>query len=403
MRSMRARPRTPEKNRRGAALLLFVVALIPLLAMGAIAIDYTMWQMGSTQLHTIADAAALAGARALQLNPTTAIAGNSQTYASALASANSALQSAGTANTVTVGYWNTTTKTFSSALPTGANYNAVRVTTTKTASSTIGRIARSGGASLSRTSVAWVANLNGGTCVKPWALPYPTLHSVVTGTAIQSDPPLLTPTQLASIATMSTTARTITLAQPNIQAVNNANPAWPNTTYYDGNWEGFNLGNNASNQTYQDMMDPAACGQYTTTAGATGTTVPAGGQNNFPNWTNASMATVCNFSSNSSADCRTSSGSIGVDNKVVWGTLVAGTPGAGGSNGVTFKMVGYFRLLCYWRQATDICTQQIAGRPSTYPAGTIVGMILPITFRSIGSGDQLGNTPSETQRLILVQ
>jgi Flp pilus assembly protein TadG len=398
---MRVKVRTSNKNRRGAALLLFVVALIPLLAVGAIAIDYTMWQMGSTQLHTIADAAALAGARALQLNPTTALAGNSQTYATALASANSALQSTGTANTVTIGYWRTDTKTFVTALPAGAaGWNAVQVTTTKSASSTIGSIARPGGVSLSRTSTAWVANLNGGTCVKPWALPYPVLYSKVTGTALQSDPPLLTAAQIASISNLSTTARTITIAQPGISNVNPApSPAWPSTTYYDGNWEGFNLGSgNASNQTYQDMMDSANCGQYTTQVGTYGTTLPPASGTVFPTWTSPSMVATCNFSSSTSADCRTSSGSIGVDNKVVWGT-VTGV----GSNAVSFKMIGYFRLLCYWRSKTDVCTQQITGRPTQYPAGTILGMILPITFRTIGSGDQLGNTPSETQRLILVQ
>ena len=53
------------QRRRGTALVLFVVCLIPLFAFVALAIDLGLVMFAQTQLSNAADAAALAGARAL--------------------------------------------------------------------------------------------------------------------------------------------------------------------------------------------------------------------------------------------------------------------------------------------------------------------------------------------------
>ncbi len=53
------------KQRRGAALVLFAVCLVPLIACVALAIDLGILTLAQTQLSDAADAAALAGARAL--------------------------------------------------------------------------------------------------------------------------------------------------------------------------------------------------------------------------------------------------------------------------------------------------------------------------------------------------
>ena len=58
-------------RRRGATLVLFVVCLIPLMACIALAIDLGTLTFAQTQLCDAADAAALAGTRALNGNTTT--------------------------------------------------------------------------------------------------------------------------------------------------------------------------------------------------------------------------------------------------------------------------------------------------------------------------------------------
>jgi Flp pilus assembly protein TadG len=54
-------------RRRGASAAIIAVLLVPLCAVAALAIDASWWQVGRAQLQTTADAAALAGARALQV------------------------------------------------------------------------------------------------------------------------------------------------------------------------------------------------------------------------------------------------------------------------------------------------------------------------------------------------
>ncbi|MGA2034998.1 MAG: pilus assembly protein TadG-related protein, partial [Thermoguttaceae bacterium] len=66
--SVKRRPQPCQ--RRGAAVVLFVVALIPLIACVALAVDLGLLTVAQTQLRDAADAAALAGARALNGNIT---------------------------------------------------------------------------------------------------------------------------------------------------------------------------------------------------------------------------------------------------------------------------------------------------------------------------------------------
>ena len=63
--------RSRAQQRRGTALVLIVVCLIPLIGFLALAIDIGMLALAQTQLHDAADAAAMAGARALDGNTAT--------------------------------------------------------------------------------------------------------------------------------------------------------------------------------------------------------------------------------------------------------------------------------------------------------------------------------------------
>ena len=67
---MRSRPQIGRRDRRGTVLVLVVVALIPLVACVALAIDAGLMTFAQTQLADAADGAALAGARTLNGNST---------------------------------------------------------------------------------------------------------------------------------------------------------------------------------------------------------------------------------------------------------------------------------------------------------------------------------------------
>ena len=76
----------PHTRRHGTVLVLFVVGLVPIIAMLAFAIDVGMLTVAQTQLRDAADAAALAGCRALNGNTTT-----SNNYAGAAPAAQTAI------------------------------------------------------------------------------------------------------------------------------------------------------------------------------------------------------------------------------------------------------------------------------------------------------------------------
>lgn len=81
-----ARIRHGVARRRGATLVLFVVCLVPIIAFLALAIDLGMLAAARTQIADVADAAAMAGARALNGNTNN---GANNNYSNALPSAQS--------------------------------------------------------------------------------------------------------------------------------------------------------------------------------------------------------------------------------------------------------------------------------------------------------------------------
>jgi Flp pilus assembly protein TadG len=131
MRSRRGR----AQRRRGAVLVLFVVALIPLVACVALAIDLGMVTFAQTQLCDAADAAALAGTRALNGNTA-----NNNNYSAVtptvqqVLAANSVLGTKLTASSGTVNIgrycYNSTAQQFQGQFPgpSGQNWDMVQVT-----------------------------------------------------------------------------------------------------------------------------------------------------------------------------------------------------------------------------------------------------------------------------------
>ena len=94
-------------------------------------------------------------------------------------------------------------------------------------------------------------------------------------------------------------------------------------------------------------------------------------------------------------------GDVGVELPVSWGDFVGE-----GSNRVQFRVVGKFRLLCYYRGvAGETCPTPDAATPDygSYPEGTIIGVAPGITTSEIDDDTVLGSIISDVQRLLLVR
>ncbi len=142
----RPRRRAAGARRRGTVLVLFVVALIPIVAMMAFAIDVGLLTVAQTQLRDAADAAALAGCRALNGNAT-----NNNNYSGATPAAQTAItanQVLGTALgtsqlTVNIGQYayNSTAQQFQGTFPTtltSGNWNMVQAVVTANLQNSLG-------------------------------------------------------------------------------------------------------------------------------------------------------------------------------------------------------------------------------------------------------------------------
>jgi hypothetical protein len=212
-------------------MVLVAVALVPLLGLGALAIDVSLWQVGATQLQTAADAAALAGARAAQLYPTNAAAMSVQ-YAQDLATRNRAFGNAVTLPATAVEPVRyvppvapATVGTIASASWTGTGAglaNAVRVTVGAQSGSIFAGVTSTVPPTVQRSAVAWIANINNG-CIKPFALPYSVLYNrsaALAGLPLSTaaSPPDLVQRQLTAIASSLPAARAIILRGPTVDS-----------------------------------------------------------------------------------------------------------------------------------------------------------------------------------------
>jgi Flp pilus assembly protein TadG len=457
------RRRARLRGRRGATIVLFMLLLVPLLTVAALALDVSQWQVGATQLQTVADAAAVAAARAAQLYPSTA-SDTAPLWADRVASKNIVLGSASSVSSANVqpGFWTPTTRTF--ATRTWAQfYNAVQVTATVNAGRSFAGVVRSSGPTISRSATAWIANINSGTCITPWGLPYFALYNAAvaasgSGTAFTgtvsstNEPPNLTPTQLAALSSPARiSARTIVLAY-STSSTTIATPSTNSLAAYSGNWQGYGYsGNNGQNQYQQSYWQ---CDNTNVVVGSQGgTTLSSVGQpdcwttyalqgstsqgcqiNGIQAYTYAnatgSGTPTCYYASPTTngqngssrvttynATCYANSGTTNVGPllRVTWSDLVGS-----GSNALKYREIGYVKLYCYFRGlngspgAGVLLTGGSAGSTNetctvgstTYtnlPMGTLVLVAQGLASTAINSGTVLDTIPGELQRLVIVR
>lgn len=448
------------KNRRGATAILVALLIAPLLGFAAFVLDVGVWTVGASQLQTAADAAALAGARRLQLAATgsTGVAG-ATAEAKSTAARNAALGSplAESDAEVAVGYWDPDEPDPDSRFTTGGPRpnNAVRVVVSRAGGLIFGGAFVSSSPVISRSAVAWIASIQSHGCVLPTAMPYQVLYDKVASAASARSPrPDLPPSDVARIGDISAARRLVTFLAPNYEP----NPATGTPATNDGEFIAYNyVSNNAGLPHYQQDIYTCSgvasvdaedgkklatngadlpCRTVRALAGFDDGKCPAGapGGNGNGNgngngkgngkgndrgndkgggtfddgWLNEATSTpVCHFrtvtSATTSVDagCYASAGAAtaGVIRPTAWGDDVAG-----GAKGMDVRFLGDLLLVCAFRDATvtETCNPAPGVTITDKPRGTIVGIIQGASREEIG-GRELGNTATAYQRLILVK
>jgi hypothetical protein len=323
---------------------------------------------------------------------------------------------------VQVGWWDpaAATPAFTLTVPTGRTPNAVRVTATRQTGFLFGhvlanRFGTAGAPLLSRSAVAWIANLNRQPCVQPWALPYNALYKTATGTpTTATDTPMLTQADLVRLNGLSETQRVIRILGPDPDHLTEVG-----TRPYDGRWRAFSFGNNVGLNHYKDAMscDLSYEVMLTELNQQGGSTLPAQGndvyeratEQGFTQWLNGAEAgdEVPHFGTGNDARCFTNAArtQLGCRFTVAWGIENGtGPDGTNGSSAITFKSLGSFVLLCYFQATGQTCADSRVTAPQGgYPVGTIIGIVQGLRPIIIESSTTLGTVVTSEQKLMLVQ
>jgi Flp pilus assembly protein TadG len=433
------------RNRKGVTAVLVALMMIPLIGFTAIALDIAHWEAGANQLQTVADAAALAGARKLQRDPV-----NAATVVPATAKLiGEKNYSFGSLTPVQVTdvvpmFYDPDPASLTYADPaeqkaSWADANAVGVTVRRTGGRMFAGVFNMPSPVVTRRAVAWAANINSGTCVKPWGLPYNALYDrVVQLTGLTSSAPIpaggsrppLSQQQILAIENIPAAERFI-IFRPNRYDGTGTNPdslgAGGNLGYNNGMYTAFNFtaqNNNAGGTTYQSNV--SSCANINVTLGTNNTAMLPGNNdiqcltiqavmgsranncNSIPG--NLQDPVTCTFASVTDARCiPPTSGAINSDTlTVAWVDQVSGN-----ANGSNFRMLGKIKLTCMFRggvgassgndiRAGETCS---ASSPATtgYPRATIIGTLMSLSAPTISPTTVLGNSTSDQQRLVLVR
>jgi Flp pilus assembly protein TadG len=425
------------RGRRGAVLVLVAMLMVPLVALAALSIDVGWWQVGANQLQTSADAAALAGARALQLDTTGSPHARVTAYARQVAASNRAF-----AETVSVNggdvegrYWDPVALSIAPVDWGNPVTNAVQVTTRSTPGLILAGATGQTAPTIARRATAWIANINQLECITPWTLSYAALYdriaALTPGVPNPTPPPSpgqrphLTQQQVAAltIGDFGERLRTVVLRGPNTPA---ALPATASgITAYDGAWTAHGFAGAGSAGAFHANVqgcdrtvvsvtgDEGAtlpvndyeCWAVRALSGSTSTTCPTGWIDEAP-----SRSVTCHYrplsGTTHDAGCyeRASSPTPGVRRRVVWSDPTAG--------GADHRVVGTANIACAFRGLADpaagiveTCTPPGGAPIANLPRGT-----LAVTFHGLTTilrlGEEstdFGNVVSLDQRLLLVR
>ncbi|MGZ8471325.1 MAG: pilus assembly protein TadG-related protein [Gemmatirosa sp.] len=395
-------------------LVLVALLMVPLVVLAAFSLDVGWWQVGANQLQTSADAAALAAARALQLDVTTNPHVNTTTYASQTAASNTAFSQpvAVTAADVESRRWDPDVLGLTVTGWTDDGTNAVQVTTRTTPGLILAGVVRDSAPTISRRAVAWIANINSLACVTPWILPYSALHDRIAWLASGAPPgsgvrPPLTQRQVAAltIGNFSEASRTLMLRGP--AAGVSADTSWrvrdfAGTLGYHANIQGcdsrsVSVGSAVS---MTGITGDYECWTILALMGSNGVTCPSDGVASAF----ATQPVTCHYRDSivapglttHDAGCYDSTLSVrGVQRRVVWGDASG------------YRVVGTATLLCAFRGLSNPAggrTESCSSVDSDLPIGTLAVTIHGLTtILRLQESMDFGNTVGLDQRLFLVR
>jgi Flp pilus assembly protein TadG len=167
LRSILRRSTGRLRQRRGAVLVMVALAMTFIMAMMAFVIELSRLMSNASELQSLTDASALAGAYGLQKVRDASY----TTIADSTASLNK-VEGASQAVVYRYGKWDGTNLDTSGAV-TLANADAVQATATFSATHFFGGlVGTTNGYSIKRSSIAWAGgSINSTSCLKPWAVP----------------------------------------------------------------------------------------------------------------------------------------------------------------------------------------------------------------------------------------
>lgn len=433
-----------SRGRRGVTLPLVCVMLTALLGGAALAVDIGRMYLTGGEAQAAADASALAGARFLQQYAYNNVGFINTSYGIAPIAAASRVAGAAAqvqnVDVVPVAY-NPSTNTTS---PSSWNYttSAVQVTVRATPRYVFAGALGLTPPSVQRTATAWIANVNGATCVRPLALPYTRFYEGGMHNYNQD-----------SVWTLGGgapdyTYKSVSSLQP-IYPYNNppvgrtytAIPQWEPeakwdstrftiyTHFINGRWfpTDFAGGGVSAYQTYlgaapkSSSCQPASAQVGVNTIPLPGYDNPsATDKQNLLNATAVGMNQLCHrLGNNTDAHCYDSTGAVGVRVRVFLADSVSGaSPYALHTREVTMV-----RIMCYFESLDDVCApayirdensttsattlwQLYGSAPgvySKYPPGTISVLLDGPTNMDLTADVILGNKPGITQRIMLVK
>jgi len=460
----RARRGSAKRTRRGATLVFVAVFALALVGVAAFAIDASRLYVGTNELQTSADAAALRAARFMQSNPGSDPTSAAQAFSPSNESLGSGVQLA--EQDVSPIFYDPINRSFTAT--NWASANAVEVRATRVGNLLFGRLLTNVMPSPTRRSVAWVANITQVSCPTPWGFPVLALNERLnpSGTPNAST---ISPAAFASVDSAlatSTGARDLTMIFWPPTHLLNAGPQLPKQTGSDSAF--YALAGNMNS--YADQIaDPlGSCGGNSSISIGTQETFPGQGGGSVEKKTvdgvegtgpaNQYIGLCENVNApNNTADCwpqgttNFNGQTPGVRVIVSWvgpvngsGVPVVaiggfrvmcvyrGTGGGGGPNASlnsttsTFLLATYARLTqgrpnnppgppnnppnpppaggetCQWLDGPNKTYFDARGVSAPYDEGTIVGYPEAI-YPGLGPGTTLGNAPSLGQRLILVR
>lgn len=381
------------RTRRGATLVFVALLGLLLVGMAAFAIDLSRAFVGTNELQTGTDAAALRGALRLQMVPGASPADS----VVAFASGNPALAAPITVNSSDVlpMFFDPATNTASGS--TWALANAVQVTAQRSVGLFFGRVLRSMSPMASRTSIAWLANLSASKCIVPWTVPMESILPLVGAAA--SPLRALTQAEVADFAAKPVHERMILMGAP-LQTGKATYSAPPSS----GRWSAIkNYGGNGK-QGYVNAVANVECVNNVTALGTTQTDAPNA---SLDGWTTDGLANICHFAAGSD-NCYDSPSHT--TRGVKFSVAFADAAPSAGNDPIKIWMLGDFVILCYRQKAANnSCDSDLGGGEfvsatewKKYDESAMLAYI-QVGTPDLGQGTQLSNVISTNQRLILVK